>query len=141
MQQNIVDLARVGGRERGLVAGAAADLRGPVVRAGRVADDGQFDALGLRVAILLIEKARNGIDPGAVDGADLRHRRIEFARQLEHVDLAAARLHQVRHVQQHQRGKSHSKHRLGEHELARQMKGVQNQQNRVGLGRAGHAAA
>jgi len=50
MQQNIVDLARVGGRERGLVAGAAADLRGPVVRAGRVADDGQFDALGLRVA-------------------------------------------------------------------------------------------
>jgi len=55
MQQNIVDLARVGGRA-GLVAGAAADLRGPVVRAGRVADDGQFDALGLRVAILLMRK-------------------------------------------------------------------------------------
>ena len=141
MQQNIVDLARVGRRERGLVTGAAADLRGPVVRAGRVADDGQLDAMGFGVAVLLIEKERDGVEPGAVDGADLRHRRVEFARQLERVDLAAARLHQVRHVEQHQRGQADGKHRHGQHQLARQMQRVQNQQNRVGLGRAGHAAA
>ena len=124
MQQDVVDLVRVDGRERHAVAGAAAHLRGPVVRAGRVADHGQLHALGLAVAVLLIEEARDGVEPRAVDGADLRHRRAQFARQLERVDLAAARLHQVRHVQQHQRGQAHGKHRHGQHQLPRQMQRV-----------------
>ena len=40
MQKHIVDLARVLGRERRLIAGVAADLRGPGMRAGRVAQYG-----------------------------------------------------------------------------------------------------
>ena len=102
---------------------------------------GRVSGLGCDVAVLLIEKERDGVEAGAVDGADLRDRRVEFARQLEHVDMAAARLHEVGHVEQHQRGQADGEHRQGEHELTRQMKRVQNQQNSVGLGRAGHAAA
>ncbi len=142
MQQHVVDLARVLGRKRRPVAGIAADLRGPAVRAGRVAHDGERKGLGLgAVAVLLIEEERHGVEAGAMDGADLRDRSAEFAGQLERVDLPAARLHQVGHVEQHQRGQSHRQHRRGEHQLAGQMKRVQNQKNSVGLGRAGHASA
>jgi hypothetical protein len=45
MQKDVVDLACVLGRERGLVAGTAADLRGPGVRAGGVAEDGKSERL------------------------------------------------------------------------------------------------
>jgi hypothetical protein len=55
--------------------------------------------------------------------------------------VAAARLHQVAHVEQHQRGQADGKHRRGEHELAGEVQGIENQQNGVGLGRAGHFAA
>ena len=44
MEQDVVDLAAVFGRERGAVAGAAADLRGPGVGAGGVAEHGQGEA-------------------------------------------------------------------------------------------------
>ena len=53
-------------RERGLVAGAAADLGGPGVRAGGVAEHGQGERLGGFALGLLIEEERNGVDAGAV---------------------------------------------------------------------------
>ena len=56
------------------------------------------------------------------------------------IDLAAARLHQVAHVEQNERGQAEREHRRGQHELARQVQGIENQQNGVGLGRAGHLA-
>ncbi len=93
------------------------------------------------MAVLLIQKERDGVEAGSVHGADLRYRSAEFARELERVDLAAARLHQVAHVEQHQRGQADSQHRRGEHKLAREMQRVENEQDRVGLGRARHAAA
>jgi hypothetical protein len=57
------------------------------------------------------------------------------------VDFAAARLHQVAHVEQHMVGRPSEKHGSGEHELAGQVQGIENQQDGVGLGRAGHFAA
>ncbi len=90
---------------------------------------------------LLIEEERNGFEAGSVYGADLSHGRAQFAGQLEGVDVAAAGLHQVAHVEQNQRGQAHRQHRRGQHELAGEMQGVQNQQHRVGLGSAGHLAA
>ena len=113
MQQDVVDLARVLGGERGLVAGVAADLLSPVVRALRVAHDGQRERLGFfAVAILLIEEERDGVEAGAVDGADERNRSAELARELERVDLAATRLHQVRHVEKNERGQADVEHRV-----------------------------
>ena len=46
MEEDVVDLAGVLGGERGAVAGAAADLRGPGVGAGGVAEHGQGQRLG-----------------------------------------------------------------------------------------------
>ncbi len=140
MEQDVVDLAGVFSRERSAVAGAAADLRGPGVGAGGVAEHGKRERLlrGLRRCVL-IEEERNGIEAGAVDGADWRYGRAEFLGELERVDVAAARFHQVAHVEQDQRGQAESEHRRGEHELAREVQGIENEQDGVGLGRAGHA--
>ena len=102
VEQDIVDLARALDRERGAVAGAAADLRGPAVRAGGVAHDGQGERLGGGAVGLLMEEERNGVQAGAVYGADLGHGRAQFAGQLEGVDVAAAGLHQVAHVEQNE---------------------------------------
>jgi hypothetical protein len=102
---------------------------------------GSESGLALRVAVLLIEEERDGVEAGAMTALICATGSAELARQLERVDVAAARLHQVAHVEQDQRGQADGKHRRGEHELARQMKRVEHQQNGVGLGRAGHAAA
>jgi hypothetical protein len=99
---------------------------------------------GLRVcgvAVLLIEKERNCVDAGAIDSADLRNRSTKLARQLESVDLAAAGLHEVAHVKENQRGQALGENGRCKHELARQMKRVENEKDRVGFGRARHAAA
>ena len=79
--------------------------------------------------------------PVPCDGADLGDGRAEFARQLEGVDVAAAGLHQVGHVEQDEGGQADSENRRGKHQLAGQVKGIENQQDCVGLGRAGHFAA
>ena len=76
-----------------------------------------------------------------MDGADLGHGCAEFAGQLEGVDVAAARLHQVAHVEQDQGGQAERKDRRGQHQLAGEVQGIENQQDSVGLGRAGHFAA
>jgi predicted HD phosphohydrolase len=76
-----------------------------------------------------------------VDGADLGYGRAEFAGQLEGVDVAAARLHQVGHVEQDQGGQADGKDRRGQHQLAGEVQGIEDQQDGVGLGRAGHFAA
>ena len=54
---------------------------------------------------------------------------------------AVASLHQVAHIEQHQRGQPNLKYRSGQHQLTGQVQGIEDQQNRVGLGRAGHLAA
>ena len=143
MEENVVDLVGVLSGERRLIAGAAADLRGPGMRAGGVAEDGQSDGLGAgaAMAILLVEEERDGVEAGALDGADLRDGRAELARQFEWVDAATARVHEVGHVEEHERGKADGEDRHGEHELAGEVERIQNQKNSVGLGRAGHAAA
>jgi hypothetical protein len=141
VQQDVVDLARALDRERGAVAGAAAHLRGPGVRAGGVAHDGQGERLGGGAFGLLVEEERNGVQAGSVDGADLGHGRAQFAGQFEGVDVAAAGLHQVAHVEQHQGGQAQRQHRRGQHQLAGQVQGIEDQQHRVRLGRADHLAA
>ena len=89
---------------------------------------------------LLIEEERDGVKAGAVDGADLGHGRAEFAGQLEGVDLAAAGLHQVAHVEQHEGGQAEGKDGRGQHELAGEVQGIEDEEDSVGLGRAGHFA-
>ncbi len=66
--------------------------------------------------------------------------RAEFAGQLEGVELAAAGLHQVAHVEENERGQAERKNRRGQHELAGEVQGIEHQQDSVGLGRAGHFA-
>ena len=141
MQQHIVDLAGTLDRKRGAVAGLAAQLRGPTVRAGGVAQHRQSERLGGGALGLLMQKERNGVQAGAFDGADLSHRRSEFAGQFERVHLSAALFHQVAHIEQHQGGQPHRQHRRGQHQLPCQMQRIHHQQHGVRLGRAGHLAA
>ncbi len=142
MEQNVVDLAAVFSRKRSAVAGAAADLRGPGVRAGGVAEHGQRERLLCGRAVAgLIEEERNGVQAGAVGGADGRDGSAELLGQFERVDVAAAGFHQVAHVEQDEGGQAEREHGRGEHELAGEVQRIENQQNGVGLGRAGHFAA
>ena len=53
---------------------------------------------------------------------------------------AAARLHLVGHVEQHERGQADGEDGRGEHQLAVHVGGVEDQQDAVGLGHAGHLA-
>ena len=74
-------------------------------------------------------------------GADLGHGSAQLAGQRERVDVAAASLHQIAHVEQHQGRQSQRQHRSGQHQLAGQVQGIEDQQHRIRLGRAGHSAA
>ena len=99
-------------------------------------------ARGWRLALgVLIEEERDGVEAGAVGGADLGDGRAEFAGQLEGIDVAAAGLHEVAHIEQDEGGQADGEDRRGEHELAGEVEGIEDQDDGVGLGRAGHFAA
>ena len=141
VQQDVVDLACALNRKRRTVAGAAAELRGPVVRARCIAQDGQSQRLGAGAVGLLMKKERHGIEARSAYGADLGDGRAQFAGQLEGVDVSATSLHQVAHVEQYQGRQSKGEHRGGQHQLAGKVQGIEHQQHRIRLGRAGHFAA
>ena len=48
VEEDVVELAAVFSRQRSLIAGAAADLRGPGVGAGGIAEHGQSEGLPVR---------------------------------------------------------------------------------------------
>jgi hypothetical protein len=55
--------------------------------------------------------------------------------------LATAGLHQVAHVEQNQCRQAQRQYRRGQHQLAGQVKGVEDQQHGIRLRRAGHFAS
>ena len=147
MQENVVDSARALNREWSAISGPAAHLGRPAMRAGGVAHDrkskGAGRAAGLLIfaVVLLIQEERNCIEAGSAHGADLGHGSAQFAGQRECVDVAAASLHQIAHVEQDQRRQPQRKHRSGQHQLTGQVQGIENQQHCIRLGRSGHSAA
>jgi hypothetical protein len=80
------------------------------------------------------------VEAGALGGADERDGVAEFAGERERVQLAAAILHLIGHVEQHQRGQPDGEDRRGQHELPVHVGGVEHQQDAVGLGHTGHLA-
>jgi hypothetical protein len=71
VEEDVVDFARAFNGERGAVTGAAADLGGPGMGAGGVANYRELKGLGGFALSLLMEEERDGVDACAVDGADL----------------------------------------------------------------------
>jgi len=69
-----------------------------------------------------------------VDGADEGHRSAQFAGQPEGVDVAAAGLHEVAHVEQNQGGYAEGQHRGGQHQLAGEVKESRTSRTASGLG-------
>jgi hypothetical protein len=67
--------------------------------------------------------------------------RAEFAGKLEGIDVAAALLHEVGHVEQDEGGQADGKDGRGEHQLAGEVQGIEDEDDGVGLGGAGHFAA
>ncbi len=61
----------------------------------------------------------------------------EFAGEREGVELAAAGFHLVGHVEQHERGQADGEDGRGEHELAVEVGGVEDEQDAVGRGTPG----
>ena len=141
MQQDVVDLARALDREWCTVAGASAQLCGPTVRACGIAQDGQGQRSGGGAVGLLVKEERHSIQACSAYGADLGDGRAQFAGQFERVDMAAASLHQVAHVEQNQGRQSQRQHWRGQHQLASEVQGIEHQQHGIRLGRAGHFAA
>ena len=142
VQQHVVDLARILGRERSAGSWCAGSPARPSCACWRHCPAREAPAAWLVAAWPSAIAGRvERLEARSMHGADVRYGGAELPRQLERVDLAAARLHQVAHVQQHQRGQTDGEHRRGEHQLAGQMQRVQNQQHRVGLGHARHRAA
>ena len=56
-------------------------------------------------------KSRMTLHAGALGGADERDGMAEFVRERERVDLAAAVLHQIRHIKQHERRQAEGENR------------------------------
>ncbi len=110
MEENAVELAAGFSGEGRVIAGTAADLRGPGVGAGSVAEDREGEALfGFLCGLgegTLIEEERDGVKAGALGGADLGDGCAELAGELEGVDGAAAGVHEVAHVEEDQRGQA-----------------------------------
>ena len=130
-------------RSRGrLVVGARGDLRGPTAAGGGALQDGQLHGaeLGGECVVGVQEKLWDDVEPRALCRADQSHRMPKLSRQCEGVQLAAARLHLIGHIQQHERRQADGEDGRGKHELPVQVGGVEDKQNAVGLGDARHLA-
>ena len=141
MQQYVVNLARVLRGKRRAISSTAAHLRCPAMRARRVAQHRQCERLCRLALGLLVQEQRHRIEPCPMHRTDLRHRRAQLFGKLQRVNVPAARLHQVAHVQQHQRRQAYCQHRCSEHQLSRQVLRIQHQQYSIRLGSARHLAA
>ena len=82
----------------------------------------------------------NDLEALALRGGDQRHRMTQLLSQSERVELAAAGVHLIGHVQQHESRQADRKDRRGQHQLPIHVGCVQHQQNAVGDGYAGHIA-
>ena len=86
------------------------------------------------------QKLENLIDVFTGAGADQRYRRAQFVRELAEIQFAAAIAQIVRHVQDDQRGQAQRQNGRGQHQVAAQVGGVQNQQDRLRFRRLGAGA-
>ena len=82
----------------------------------------------------------NFLDALALGSADERHRRTKLARQLGRINVAAAAFQIVGHIEDHQRRQLEAEDRRREHQMAAEVGAIQDQQQRIGLGDAGHGA-
>jgi hypothetical protein len=73
VEQDVVDLPRALNRKGSTVAGVAAYLSSPGVSAGCVAHHRQRKRRGGGTVGLLMKEERNGIEAGAMRGADLSY--------------------------------------------------------------------
>jgi len=86
------------------------------------------------------EEVGDDVEAFALGGADEGDRVAELFGEGEGVDLTAAGLELVGHVEQHERGQADGEDRRGEHELAVHVRGVEDEEDAVGDGDAGHLA-
>ena len=142
MEQYRIQAARPQRGGRRLIVGAGGDLRGPGAAGGGCLDDRQLHGARrfLDDIVGVEEEFGDDVEACAFGGADERDGMAEFAGQGERIQLAAAVLHLIGHIQQHQRGQPDGEDRRGQHQLAVHVGGVQDQENAVGLGHAGHLA-
>ena len=75
-----------------------------------------------------------------LSGADQGHRRSEFTGELGRIHVAAAVLEIVGHVEDDQRRQLQAEDRRGQHKVSAKVGAIQNQQQCVGLGDAGHGS-
>ena len=101
---------------------------------------GSVRAISECVFAVLLQEALNGLDAGAARGTDQGNRTAQLLRQSQRIHDAAARLHQVRHIQQHHRGQAEGEDRPGQHELAAQVEGIEHDEDGVWTRRARHLA-
>ena len=111
------------------VAGAGTDAHGPLAIGAEIADDGEFDFAGGEAGVgigFAIEELVDGVEAGAASGADFGDGDAEFLGKAEGIDLAAARFHEVAHVEQDQGGQAESEDGRGKHELAAEVQRIEN---------------
>ncbi len=77
-------------------------------------------------------------DALSLGSANEGHRRSEFSGELGRIHVAAAAFEIVGHVEDHQRRQLQAENRRGQHQMAAQIGAIQDQQQGVGLGNAGH---
>ncbi len=130
-----VHLGGAGGVVRGLAAHAAGPLRGTWARPA-----GPAVPRARAWAWRRPGNRRPGPMPSPLARADQRHRSAQFRRERLQIQLAAAAAQVVRHVQDDQRGQAQRQNGRGQHQVARQVGGIEHQQDGFGLGSVGALA-
>ena len=138
MQKHVIQPARPDRRGGTAIIRILAYANGPLAHAARAADHGKFhrlgsgDAAGKKIGDRFETRARGRTDQG--------HRSSQLACQREHVHAAVLLVQFVRHVQQHQRRQTQRDHAPCQHQVAVQVGGIQNHDDRIGTRHAGHVA-
>ncbi len=120
------------------IGGVATHAHGPFAAVAGITEDGQLQRL--RRLRSSCQEVRHRLQAFAGGGADQRDGRAELAGQLQHIHLTALLVQLVSHVEQHQGGQSQGDDAPGQDQMAVQVIGVEDEDDRVGQLGAGHAA-
>ena len=136
MEKDRIQAAGPKRRRRRPVGSADAKIGSPLAALRQVLQYRQFDPGRRRIQASRgsEQKLLDAIDAGSFGGADQGHGRIEFRRQCRHIYFAPAGSEIVRHVEQHQGWQAEAQDRRGQHQVAAQIRHIQNEHDRVGLG-------
>ncbi len=141
MQEDRIQTPRPDGRRGGTIGRACSHVVRPLAAARNILQNRKLNARRRQrrgAGRSAFHELEDLLDALAFGRADERNRRTELAGQLGRVHVAAAAFEIVRHIEDDQRRQLQAEDGRGQHQVAAQVGAIQDQQQSVGLGDAGH---